>query len=68
MPMVSSSTKTPHDEILFMCICACVYRGDRIQGVLYGQQQNLVATVWVVSVGRPGDPLGSGVIEVCLLA
>lgn len=46
----------------------CVYRGYGVQGVLYGQQEDLVATVGVVSVGRPGDSLGCGVIKVRLLA
>ena len=46
----------------------CVYRGYRVKWVLYGQEEDFVATVGVVSVGRPGDSLGCGVIEVCLLA
>lgn len=45
-----------------------MYRGYRVEGVLYGQQEDLVATVGVVSVGWPGDPLGGGVIKVRLLA
>lgn len=53
---------------MYVCVCMCVYRGYRVEGVLYGQQQDLVATVGVVSIGRPGDSLGCGVVKVCLLA
>lgn len=45
-----------------------VYRGYRVKWVLYGQQEDFVATVGVVSVGWPGDSLGCGVIEIRLLA
>lgn len=45
----------------------CTYRGYRIEGILYGEQKNLVATVGVVSVGRPGDSFRCGVIKVRLL-
>lgn len=44
------------------------YRSDWVEGVLYGQEKDLVATVGVVSIRGPGDPLGSGVIKVGLLA
>ena len=46
----------------------CSYRGDWIEGVLYREQQDLVATVGIVRVGGSGDPLAGGVIEVGLLA
>lgn len=52
---------------LCVCVCVCVYRGYRVEGILYGQQEDFVATVGVVSVGRPGDSLGRGVIKVRLL-
>lgn len=48
-------------------VTVCVYRGYRVEGVLYGQQEDLVATVGVVSIGWPGDSLGCGVIKVRLL-
>lgn len=44
------------------------YRRDWVEGVLYGQEKDLVATVGVVSISRPSDPLGCGVVEVSLLA
>lgn len=44
------------------------YRSDWVEGILYGQEKDLVATVGVVSISGPGDPLGSGVIKVGLLA
>lgn len=44
------------------------YRGDWVEGVLYGEEEDLVATVGVVSIGGPGDPLGGGVVKVGLLA
>lgn len=44
------------------------YRSDGVEGVLDGEQQNLVATVGVVSISGPGDPLGRGVVKVGLLA
>lgn len=45
-----------------------IYRSYWIEGVLDGQEQDLVSTVGVVSVGGPGDPLGSRVVKVGLLA
>lgn len=50
-----------------MPVYLCVYRGYRVEGILYGQQEDLVAAVGVVSIGWPGDSLGCGVIKVRLL-
>lgn len=53
---------------LWRCQRLCGYRGDGVEGVLDGQQEDLVAAVGVVGVGRPGDSLRCGIIEVRLLA
>ena len=44
---------------LLQCVgaCVCSYSSNRIQGVLYGQQEDFVATVGVVSIGWSGDSL-----------
>ena len=47
----------PGSTTVFVCICVCSYSSDRIQRVLYGQQEDFVATVRVVSVGWSGDSL-----------
>lgn len=44
------------------------YRGYGVEGVLDGEQEDLVPTVGVVGVGWSGDSLGRRVIKVCLLA
>lgn len=64
---VCSTNEMGHLDCI-ACVYVCVYRGYRVEGILYGQQEDLVATVGVVSVGRPGDSLGCGVIKVRLLA
>ena len=52
--------------------CSCgsgmrTHRGDGVQRVLDGQQQNLVPAGGVVCVGGSGDPLAGGEVEEGLL-
>ena len=49
-------------------MCECVYRGYGVQRVLYGKEEDLVATVRVVSICWSGDSLRCGIIKVSLLA